>query len=219
MMDIVTGCSRESPLDFRANPQIKGTARRPYKRMIASEHNGRAPSKTMAMHKLRIHAEYAVITALIGIASSVVGAAQVPVTTWPRSDWAHAATNEPMHQVTAGMQKGTYCANNLWKLHGEALTASIRPAPVGDVTPEPQIPAPTAKVIAPPVAAPPPRAEQPLSPPRQPAAPAPQPEAPGPQPEAPAPQSAAPAPPPEAPPPQQEAPPSQRPRGHVQLAP
>ncbi len=249
MMDIVTGCSRESPLDFRANPQIRGTARRPYRRMTASEHNGMAPSKTMAMRRRRIHAEYAVITALISTASSVVGAAQLPVTTWPRSEWAHAAANEPMHQVTAGMQKGAYCANDLWKLpptfnaiatpaawqksavdeayaaehygqgrlesgaQGAALTALIRPAPVGEITPEPQIPAQTVKPVAPPVAAPPPRAEQPLSPPRQPAAPPPQPEAPAPPPEAPA-------PPPEAPPPQQEPPPPQPPpRGHVQLAP
>lgn len=195
-----------------------------------------APSKTMAMRRRRIHAEYAVITALISTASSVVGAAQLPVTTWPRSEWAHAAANEPMHQVTTGMQKGAYCANDLWKLpptfnakqksavdeayaaehygqgrsesgaHGAALTALIRPAPVGEITPEPQIPTPTVNPVAPPIAAPPPRAEQPLSPPRQPAAPAPQPEGPAPQPEAPAPQ-------PEAPPPQ---PP---PRGHVQLAP
>ena len=201
-----------------------------------------APSKTMAMRRRRIHAEYAVITALISTASSVVGAAQLPVTTWPRSEWAHAAANEPMHQVTGGMQKGAYCANDLWKLpptfnaiatpaawqksavdeayaaehyeqgrsesgaHGAALTTLIRPAPVGEVTPEPQIPTQTVKPVAPPVAAPPPRAEQPLSPPRRPAAPAPQPEAP--------------APPPEAPPPQQEAPPPQPPpRGHVQLAP
>jgi hypothetical protein len=249
MMDIVTGCSRESPLDFRANPQIRGTARRPYRRMTASERNGMAPSKTMAVRRRRIHAEYAVITALISTASSVVGAAPLPVMTWPRSEWAHAAANEPMHQVTAGMQKGAYCANDLWKLpptfnaiatpaawqksavdeayaaeyygqgrsesgaHGAALTALIRPAPVGEVTPEPQIPTPTVNPIAPPVAAPPPRAEQPLSPPRQPAAPAPQPEAPAPQPEAPAPQPEAPAPPQEAPAPQHP------PRGHVQLAP
>jgi hypothetical protein len=233
MMDIVTGCNREPPLNFRANPQIRGTA----------------PSKTMAMRGRRIHAEYAVITALISTASSVVGAAQLPVTTWPRSEWAHAAANEPMHQVTAGMQNGAYCANDLWKLpptfnaiatpaawqksaadeayaaehygqggsefgaHGAALTALVRPAPVGEITPDPPIPAPTVKPLEPPVAAPPPRAEKPLSPPRQPAAPPPQPEAPAPPP-------ASPPPPPEAPPPQQEAPPPQPPpRGHVQLAP
>ena len=251
MMDIVTGCSRDSPLDFRANPQIRGAARRPCRRMTASEHDGIAPSKTMAMRRGRIHAECAVITALICTASSVVGAAQLPVTTWARSEWAHAAANEPMHQVTAGMQKGAYCATDLWKLpptfnaiatpaawqksavdeaytaehygqgrsesgvHGAALTALIRPAPVGEITPEPQIPDPTVNQVAPPVAAPPPRAGPPLSPPRQPAAPGPQPEAPGPQPEAPAPQPEAPAPPPP-----QEAPPPQRPpHGHVQLAP
>ena len=159
MMDIVTGCSRESPLDFRANPQIRGTARRPHTRM----------------RRRRIHAEYAVITALISAASSVAVAAQLPVT--------FNAVPTP-----------------------SALTALIRPAPTGEITPEPQIPTPTANPIAPPVAAPPPRAEQPKSPPRQPAAPAPQSEAPAPQPEAPA--------------PQQEAPPAQPPpRGHVQLAP
>src|ERR1700747_1950941 len=121
MMDIVTGCGRELPLDFRANPHVRGTAR----------------SKTMAMRRRRIHAEYAVITALISIASIVVGAAELPVTTWPRSEWAHAAA------------------------HGAALNGLIRPAPVGEVTPEPQIPAPTVNQVAPPVAGPPPRAERP----------------------------------------------------------
>jgi hypothetical protein len=243
MMVIVTGCSRESPLDFRANPQIRGTARRPYRRMTVSEHNGIAPSKTMAMCGRRIYAEYAVITALISTASSVVGAAQLPVTTWPRSEWAHAAANEPTHQVTAGMQNGAYCANDLWRLPetlnviatpaawqksaageafaaehrgqgqlecsepGTVLTALIRPAPSGEITPDPpQIPAPTVKPIAPSVAAPPPRAERPVAPPPQPEEPAPQPEGPAPQ--------------PEGPPPQPEAPPSEPPpRGHVQLAP
>jgi hypothetical protein len=253
MMDIVTGCSRESPLDFRANPQIRGAARQPYTRMTASEHNGSAPSKTMAVHRRRVHAEYAVITALIGIASSVVGAA--PAITWPRSEWAHAAANEPMHQVTAGTQKGADCADELCKLppafnaiatpaawqksavdeayaaehygqgrsessaRGAAVTALIRPAPVGEITPEPSIPAPTANSVAPPVAAQPPRAEQPQSPRRQPAAPAAPPEAPAAPPEAPAAPPEAPAAPPEAPPQQEAPPPQPRPKGHVQLAP
>jgi hypothetical protein len=203
MMDIVTSCNRESPLDFRANPQIRGPARRPDRRMTASKNSGMPPSKTMAMPRRRIHAEQAVITALISIASSVVGAAQLPVTTW----------REPTHQVTAGMQK--------------VLTAMIRPAPLGEITPEPQIPAPTVKPVAPPVAAPPPHAEQPLSPPRQPAAPPPQQEAPPPPPEAPAPAPEAPAPAPEGPapapagpaPPEETPPPQPPPRGHVQLAP
>ncbi len=250
MMDIVTGCHRESPPDFRAYPQIRGAARRPDRHVTASEHNGIAPSKTLAVRRRRIHAEYAVITALISTASSVVGAEQLPVTTWLRSEWAHAAASEPMHQVTARMQNGAHCANDLWALpptlnviatpaawqksaaggalavehHGQGqlessepgtvLAALIRPAPSGEITPDPpQVPAPTVKPIAPSVAAPPPQAEQPLSPPRQPVAPPPQPEAPAPQPEAPAPQ-------PEAPPPQPEAPPSEPPpRGHVQLAP
>jgi hypothetical protein len=244
MMDIVTGCSGESPLDFRATPQIRGTARRPHWRMTASEHNGIAPSRTLTVRRRRIRAEYAVITALISTASSVV-----PVTTWLRSEWAHAAASESMHQVTAGMQNGAPCANDLCRLpttlnviatpaawqksaageafaaehHGQGqlessqpgtvLTALIRPAPSGEITPDPpQVPAPTVKPIAPSVAAPPPRAEQPASPPRQPVAPPP-PEAPAPQPEAPAPQQ-------EGPPPQPEVPPSEPPpRGHVQLAP
>jgi hypothetical protein len=204
MMDIVTGRSRESPLGFRANPQIRGTARRPYKRMTASEHNGMAPPKTTAMRRRRIHAEYAVITALISTASSVVCAAQLPVTTWPRPEWVHAVANEPMHQVTVAEPDEQGRSES--GAHGAALAALIRPAPAGEITPDPPIPAPTAEPIAPPVTAPPARAQQPLSPPRQPAAPAPQPEAPAPQPEAPGPG-------PEAPPPQ---PP---PRGHVQLAP
>jgi hypothetical protein len=231
MMDIVTGCNRESPRGFRANPQISGAARRPYWR------------RTMAMRGRRIHAEYAVITALITTAA-------LPVTTGLRSEWAHGAANEPMHQFIVGLQSEAYCANDLWRLPttlnviatpaawqksaageafaakghrqgqlessepGTVLTALIRPAPSGEITPDPpQVPAPTVKPIAPSAAAPPPQAEQPLSPPRQPVAPRPQPEAPAPQPEAPAPQQ-------EAPPPQSEAPPSEPPpRGHVQLAP
>src|ERR1700737_236095 len=198
MMDIVTGCSGESPLGFRANPQIRGAVRRPCRRTTASKHNGIAQSKTMAMRRRRIHAECAVITAVISTASSVV-----PVTTWLRSEWAHAAASEPMHQVTAGMQNGAHCANDLWaqpptltviatpaawqksaaggafavEHHGQGqlessqpgtvLTALIRPAPSGEITPDPpQVPAPTVKPIAPSVAAPPPQAEQPLSPPR-----------------------------------------------------
>ena len=116
MMGIVTGCNRESPQGFRANPQIRGATRWLCRRMTASNHNGIAPSKTMAMRSRRIHAEYAVITALISTASSVVGAAQLPVTTWLRSEWAHPAANEPMHQVTAGMQNRAYSANVLSKL-------------------------------------------------------------------------------------------------------
>jgi hypothetical protein len=199
MMDIVTGCDRESPLGFRANPQIRGPARRPGRRVTASKNNGMAPSKRMAMRRRRIPAEQAVITALISIASSVVGAAQLPVTTW----------REPTHQVSAGMQK--------------VLTAMIRPAPLGEITPEPQIPAPTVKPVAPPVAAPPPHAEQPLSPPRQPAAPPPQQQAPPPPQQAPAPAPEAPAPAPEGPPgpppPEETPPPQPPPRGHIQLAP
>jgi hypothetical protein len=256
MMDIVTGCNRESPPGFRVNPQISGAARRPCRRMTASKNNAIAPSKTMAMRRRRTPAEYAVITALISIASSVVCATQLPVTTWPRSERAHPAVNEPIHQVTADMHNAASCANELSKPpptsnviaapaawhksaldeayaaehdgqgqpesggHSTVLTAVIRPAPLGEVTPTPpQIPAPTLKPTAPPVAPPPPQAEQPLPPPRQQQRPPPQHEAPAPEPEAPAPEPEAPAPEPAAPPPQ-EAPPSPPPgRGHVQLAP
>jgi hypothetical protein len=225
----------------------------------------------MATRRRRIPAECAVITALMSTASSVVGAAPLPVTTWLRSEWAHLAVSEPMRQITAGMQNGAACANDLWKLrptsnviaapaawhksapdeafaaghngqgrpesgeHGTVLTAMIWPAPMGDVTPQPQIPAPTVKPVAPPVEAPPPPAEQPPPPPRQrqrppqqeappppqEAPPAPQ-EAPPPPQEAPAPEPEAPAPPQETPPPppSQAIPPSPPPRrGHVQLAP
>jgi hypothetical protein len=258
-MDIVTGCNRESPLSFRANPQIRGVARRPGRRVTASKHKGIAPSKTMAMRRRRTHAECAVIIALMSTASSALGAAQSPVTTWLRSEWAHPAVGEPTHQLTTGMQNGASCANDLWKLpptsnviaapaawqksapdeayatehygqgrsesgaHGMVLTAMIRPAPLGEITPEPQIPAPTVKPIAPPVAAPPPRAEQPLSPPRQPVAPPPQQEAPQPAPEGPPPPQEAPTPaperPPGPPPPEETPPPQPPPRGHVRLAP
>jgi hypothetical protein len=253
MMSIVTGCNRESPLGFRAKTRRLGArARRLCRRTTASNYKGIAPSKTMAMRRRRIHAEYAVITAFISTASSVVGAAQLPVTTWLRSEWAHPAANEPMHRVTAGMQNGAYSSNVLskpaptsnmiatpaaWQQksaaddtfaaehygqgrsvsseHGPVLTALIRPAPLGEITPDPppEIPAPTGKPLQPPVAAPPPRAQQPQSPPRQQQGPPRQQEGPPPQQEGPPPQQ-------EGPPPQQEAPPPQPPpRGHVQLAP
>jgi hypothetical protein len=181
-MGIVTGSNRESPLGFRANPQISGVARRLCRRMTASNQNGMALPKKMAMRRRRIHAEYAVIAALISTASSVLAPAQLPV------------------------------SRSISGEHGTVLTALIRPAPVGELTPDPppEIPAPTAKPIVPSVAAPPPRAEQPLSPPRQVERPAPQPQGPAPQPQGPAPAPEAPPPPPPSPPP---------PRGHVQLAP
>jgi hypothetical protein len=233
--------------------------------MTASKQNGVPPPKLMATRRRRIPAEYAAITALMSTAWSVVGAAQLPVTTWLRSERAHLAVSEPMHQITAGTQNGAACANDLWKPppasnviaapatwhksapdeafaaghngqgrpefgeHGMVLTAMIWPAPMGDVTPQPQIPAPTVKPVAPPVEAPPPPAEQPPPPPRQRQRPPPQQEAPpppqeapAPEPEAPAPEPEAPAPPPETPPPPppQAIPPSPPPgRGHVQLAP
>jgi Flp pilus assembly pilin Flp len=159
----------------------------------------------MAMPRRRIHAEYAVIAALISIASSVVGAAQLPVTTWLRSEWAHPATNVPMHGQGLSVSSE----------HRTMFTALIRPAPLGEITPDPppEVPPPTVKPLVPSVAAPPPRAEQPLSPPRQEERPPQEPQAPAPQPQAPAPQ-------PQGPPSGQEAPPAQPPpRGHVQLAP
>jgi hypothetical protein len=204
--------------------------------MTASKHKGIAPSKAIATRRRRIHAQYAVVAALISTASSVVGAAQLPVTTWLRSDWTHPVASEPMQPVTADIQNATcFVTPAAWQKSaadhtfaaehygqrrskssepGIVLTALIRPAPLGEVTPTPpQIPAPTVQPIAPSVAAPPPRAEQPLSPPPQQERPAPQPEGPPPQQEGPPPQQ-------EGPPPQQEAPPSPPPpRGHVQLAP
>jgi hypothetical protein len=152
--------------------------------VTTSESSGTAPSKTLATRRRRMHAKCAVITALIGAASSVVGSAQLPATTWPRSESAHAAANERMQQVTAGMQKGASSASDLWKLpttfnaiatsaawqkpavdeayaaercgqgrsdsgtHGGGLTAWVRPAPLGDITPDPQIPAATAEPLA-----------------------------------------------------------------------
>jgi hypothetical protein len=200
MMDIVTAHNRESPLDRRANPQMRGAARRSARHVTASKRSR------------RVRADCVVIAALITAASSVLGAAQLPATTWLSSERAELGA------------------------HGTALTALRWPAPAGEVTPTPppQIPPPAAKPSPPPVAAPPPRTEQPQSPPRQPAAPpppheapppepeapAPQPEAPAPEPEAPAPQPEAPASKPEPPPPEPETPPSlPPPRGHVQLAP
>src|ERR1700733_13610146 len=63
MMGIVTGRRGESPLGFRANPQIRGPARRLVRR-VAAARRGIAAS--------------AAIAALISAAVSVVGAAQWP---------------------------------------------------------------------------------------------------------------------------------------------
>jgi hypothetical protein len=206
----------------------------------------------MAMPRRRVHAEYALIAALISTASSVVSGAQLPVTTWLRLELAHSAANAPMRQVTAysatdspkPAPTSNLIAAQAWQKsaadvtfvtangqgrsvsseHATVLTALIRPAPVGEMTPDPPpaVPPPTAKPLVPSVAAPPPRTEQPLTPPRQEERPAPPPQAPAPAPQAPEPppQAPAPAPQPPAPPPPQEAPSAQPPpRGHVQLAP
>ena len=127
MMSIVIGCNPESPVGFRADPQTRGAARRPCRRMNAPKHNGTAPPTTMAIRRRRIHAECAVITAFIGTASSVVGAAHLPVTMWLRSEWAHPAVSEPMHQVTADMQNAACCANDVWKLPS-TLNVVLTPA-------------------------------------------------------------------------------------------
>jgi len=176
MMDIVTGCSHESPLGFRANPQIRGTARRP-----------------------RGHVITAAIAAAITTASSVVGAAHLPLAA-----------------------QGTV----LTALTRPAPAGEVTPTP--PQIPPPTL-KPTAAPLAPPPPQaeqplPPPRQQQrhppPEAPPPPPEAPAPTPEAPAPTPEAPAPTPEAPAPTPEAPAPPPEAPPSPPPgRGHVQLAP
>lgn len=162
MMDIVTGWNRESPLDFRVNPQIRAGARRPRERVTASNRSRIARSNAMAMRRRRIPARCAVIIALIGGGSSVVGAAQPPVMTWPR------------------MQNGAYSANV------SAPLGEITPEP------PPEVPAPTVKPLEPPVAAPPPRAQQPLSPPTQQQGPPPQQQGPAPQQPAPPPPPAPP---------------------------
>jgi hypothetical protein len=169
--------------------------------MTASNHNGIAPPRTMAMRRRRIPAGCAVITALLSAAaSSAVGAAQLPVTTWLRSEWAHPGANEPVHQVTAGLLSGTHSANVLSK------------PPSGEITPDPpEIPPQSAQPLSPPVAAPPPRAQQPLSPSRQQERPPPQQEGPSPGQQGPSPGQEGPSPGPP--------PPPQPPRGHVQLSP
>jgi hypothetical protein len=184
MMGIVTGCNRESPLGFRANPRIGGAARRRRRR--------------------RIRAQYAVIAALISTVSSVVGAAQLSTSnmTATPAAWQKSAADDTFTAEHYG--QGLSVSSE----HRTVLTALIRPAPLGEITPDPppEVPPPTGKPLVPSVAAPPPRAEQPLSPPRQEDRPPPQQQAPAPQQQAPA--------------PGQEAPPAQPPpRGHVQLAP
>ena len=171
----------------------------------------------MAMPRWRLHAADAVIVALITTASSVVGGAQLPVTT--RLVSPHGV--EPMSNLIVLPAEGQKSAaddafaaehygqgRSVSGEHGALLAALVRPAPTGEITPDPppEVPPPTVKPLVPSVAAPPPRVEQPLSPPRQEERPGPQPQGPGPQPQGPA--------------PGQEAPPAQPPpRGHVQLAP
>src|SRR5271166_2528024 len=149
MMDIVAGCNGESSLGFRADPQIEGAARRPGSRVIAPA-----------------------IAALITTASSVVGAAHLPVAA-----------------------QGTV----LTALTRPAPAGEVTPTP--PQIPPPTL-KPTAAPVAPPPPQaeqplPPPRQQQ-RPPPQQ--APPPPPEAPAPTPEAPAPTPEPPAPPPEAPP-------------------
>jgi hypothetical protein len=185
-------------------PADWGALRRLCRGMTASHDNGRPPTM-MGMPMRRIHAEYAVVAALICTASGAVGGAQLPVATWLRSEWPYSGANEPMHGVTARM---------------DLIAAPIGPAPVGDITPDPppDVPPPTVKPLVPSVAAPPPRAAPPRSPPQQEERPAPQPQGPAPAPQESPPQE--PPPQPQAPPPRQESPaPQPPPRGHVQLAP
>jgi hypothetical protein len=180
MMDIVTGCNRESPLDFRVNPQIRGGARRPRHRTLASDRSGMAPLNTMVILRRRIHAQWAVITALLGSGLSVVGAY-----TFAADHYGHG--------------------RSVSSEHGTVLTALIGPAPLGELTPDPppEIPPPTVKPLVPSVAAPPPRAEPP---PRRQETPAPQQQGPAPQ-EGPAPQQQGPPPGQQTPPPAPPAPP------------
>ncbi len=215
MMDIVTGWNRESPLDFRANPQIRGRARRLREHVTASNRDAIDPSNTMAMRRRRIPAQCAVIIALIGGGSSVVSAAQPPVMTWPHTQNGAYSANVSSKPAPTSNTIATPAAWHKSAADDAAVfTALIRPAPLGDITPDPppEIPAPTVKPLEPPVAAPPPRAQQPLSPPTRQQGPPPQQQGPAPQ-ESPAPQQPAPPPPQPAPPPQRP------PGGHVQLAP
>ena len=184
------------------------------------------------------------ITALIGTASSVVGAAHLPVTMWLRSEWAHPAVSEPMHQVTEDMQNGACCANDVWKLPstlnvlltpaawqksavGEAFVAEHygqgRPefSAHGTVPTALIRPIPLGEITPdpPPIPAP---TLKPIAPPVAPPAPrrAEQPLSPPRQQERPPPQQEGPPPQQEGPPPEQETPPPPPPpRGHVQLAP
>lgn len=87
MMGIVTGCHRESPLNFRADPQIGAAARR-----------------------WRIRAAHALIAALISTASSVVGAAQLPALAWLRSESARPAAHQAMNQARVPSEHGTVLA-------------------------------------------------------------------------------------------------------------
>jgi hypothetical protein len=212
MMGIVTGRNRESPLGFRANPQIRG-ARRLYRRVTASHCNGIAPSNTMAMRRRRIRAEYAVIAALISTAWTVVGAAQLPVTTSNMIATPAASQKSAADGIFAADHYGQ--CRSVSSEPGTVRTALIRPAPLGEmITPDPpDIPAPTLKPLEPPVAAPPPQAQQPQAPPRQQEKPPPPQVVPPPQ-VGPAPGEVA----PPSPPPPQPAP-QKPPRGHVQLSP
>ncbi|MEE6138518.1 hypothetical protein SKC41_19585 [Mycobacterium sp. 050128] len=167
--------------------------------MTESNRREMGPFSAMAIGRRPIPALVVVIAALIG--SSVAG-----------------ATSGPMHWAVASVPNGAHSAIiSSYGERGLLLTGLIRPAPLGDITPDPPpgIPAPTARPLEPPVAAPPPRAQQPQVP--KPQAPAPQEQGPAPAPDAPPPQ--APPPPPPPPPPPQPPPSPRPPGGHVQLSP
>ena len=189
MMDIVTGCHREASSDFRADPQIRGAARRAVSRMPTTR-------------RRRIHAERAVITFLMGAPLSVV-----PPTTWTPSDsrvygivLTALITPAPVGEITPTPPQ----------IPAPALKPIAPPPPQVEPPPPPrqqQKPAPQQEVPPPPPEAPPAPQQQAPAPQEAP----PPPEAP-PAPAAPAPPET-PAPPPETPP---SPPPG---RGHVRLAP
>ncbi|SOX53930.1 hypothetical protein MAAFP003_2606 [Mycobacterium ahvazicum] len=161
MMEIVTGCNRESPLGFRAHSQMRGGARRSRRGMTESNRSEMWPSDTTATRRRPVPALVVVIAALIS--SSVASG--------------------PMHRAAVGIPNGARSANiSPTGERGVLLIGQLGPAPLGDITPDPPpgIPAPTAKPLEPPVAAPPPRAQQPQAPKPQPQAPAPQEQAPAP---------------------------------------
>lgn len=76
-MGSVARRNRGSPLNFRANPQIRGAARWLWRRVTESSALTMAPPKPMAARRRRLRTERAAIAALLSVATlSTIGAAQ-----------------------------------------------------------------------------------------------------------------------------------------------